>query len=407
MSGNINWATLSEPGASTNGIIPLCAPHISGRAWDYVRECLDSGWVSSVGPFVERFEQAVADYVGVKHAVAVASGTAALHTALIAAGVGPEDEVLVPAMTFIATANAIRYTGAYPVFIDVDAQHWQLCPDRLAEFLSSECCWSGGFLRNKVTQRLVKAILPVHILGHPADMDPILELADRFGLIVIEDAAEALGAKYKGKHVGTLGQIGCLSFNGNKLITCGGGGMLLTNDAKIASFARYLTTQAKDDPIEYVHSHVGYNYRLTNLQAALGLSQLEQIAGFIAAKRRITAAYLAALAGTPGISSQRQAEWAFSTCWLFTAEVDPHTYGATSRDLLARLQQRGIQARPLWQPLHRSPSMKKLPDRNCPVADRLHERCLSLPSSVGLKSEEQQRVVDAIVESRTSRRRSA
>jgi perosamine synthetase len=277
---------LSEPGVpGPPGFIPLCVPEIRGNEWDYIKECLDSNWVSSVGAFVDRFEGAVANYVGTEHAVATVSGTAALHIALLVAGVQPDDEVLVPTLSFIAPANAIRYVGAWPVFIDAEPIHWQMDPVKVQGFLENECRSQGGNLINRTTGRRVKAILPVHILGHPCDMDPILEVADRYELITIEDATESLGAQYKKRMAGKLGQIACFSFNGNKLITTGGGGMIVTDNQAWAERARYLTTQAKDDPIEYFHSEIGYNYRLTNIQAAMGVAQMEQIENFINQKK--------------------------------------------------------------------------------------------------------------------------
>ena len=257
-----------EPGVpAPPGHIPLCVPEIRGNEWKYVKECLDTNWVSSVGSFVDRFERMLADYIGTIHAVATTSGTAALHIALLVAGVQPDDEVLVPTLSFIAPANAIRYTGAWPVFIDSEPIYWQMDPEKVLDFLEKECRWQGESLLNKTTGRRVKAILPVHILGHPCDIDPIREAAQKYDLAIIEDATESLGAKYKGNMVGRLGDIACFSFNGNKLITTGGGGMIVTNDESWANRARYLSTQAKDDPIEYFHSEIGYNYRLTNISS--------------------------------------------------------------------------------------------------------------------------------------------
>jgi perosamine synthetase len=246
--------------------IPLCVPEIRGNEWKYVRECLDSGWVSSVGSYVNAFEEVVAAASGVPYAVATVNGTAALHIALLCAGVEPGDEVLVSALSFIAPANAIRYVGAYPIFIDAEEAYWQLDPTLVERFLEDGCRIEGDTVRNKLTGRRVRAILPVDVLGHSADLDAIVRLARRFELKVIEDATESLGASYNGEPCGVRADVACLSFNGNKLITTGGGGMLVTADAEVARRARYLTTQAKDDPIEYVHGKIGFNYRLTNVQ---------------------------------------------------------------------------------------------------------------------------------------------
>src|SRR5450631_470569 len=250
----------STPAASR---IPLSVPEIRGNEWKYVKDCLDTNWVSSVGSYVDQFEKMTAEYVGAKHAIATVNGTSALHIAMLLAGVNAEDEVLVSTLTFIAPVNAVRYIGAWPVFIDAEQQYLQIDPAAVVDFLENGCTWDGHELRNRRSGRRVAAILPVHILGHPVDLDPVMAVAAKYALPVIEDATEGLGARYRGKSLGSFGSAGCFSFNGNKIITTGGGGMLVTDDATWAARARYLTTQAKDDPIEYVHNAVGYNYRLT------------------------------------------------------------------------------------------------------------------------------------------------
>lgn len=367
-------------------VVPLSEPEIRGNEWAYVRECLDSGWVSSAGPFVDRFERELAACVGAEFAVATVNGTSALHTALLVAGVEQNDEVLVSSLTFIAPVNAIRYAGAWPVFIDAEPAYWQMNPERVIEFLENQCEWRDTALWNRASGRRIKAIVPVHILGHPVDMDPILAVARKFGLRVVEDATESLGAGYKDRRVGNLGDISCFSFNGNKIITCGGGGMIVTNDESWAARAKYLTTQAKDDPLEYVHNEVGYNYRLTNLQAAMGCAQLEQLSDFIVSKRRIQARYETALKDLPGITIMPHASWANSTFWLYTILVDQSTCGISSRDLLRRLGSAGIQTRPLWQPIHLSPAYSDCGSQPCPVSADLNRDALSLPSSVGLSN---------------------
>ena len=387
-----------QNGVVADGVVPLCAPHIGGNEWAYVKDCLDNAWVSTAGAYVDRFEQAFAERVGTRYAVATASGTAALHTALLVAGVRPDDEVLVSALTFIAPANAIRYAGAWPVFIDAEPAYWQMDTAKAAHFLEQECVARADGLYNRATGRRVRAILPVHILGHPVDMDPLLAVARRYGLAVIEDATESLGARYRGRAVGRLGNMACFSFNGNKLITTGGGGMLVTDDVELARRAKYLTTQAKDDPVEYVHRSIGYNYRLTGLQAALGLGQLERLEAHLAAKRRIAATYNSALVDLPGITLMTEAPWARSAWWMYTILVEEGAFGLGSRGLMAFLQERGIQTRPLWQPLHRSPAHAASGATACPVAERLHRAGLSLPCSVGLTAEDQGRVVARIGE---------
>jgi perosamine synthetase len=376
--------------------IPLIVPELRGNEWQYVRECLDTNWVSSVGSYVDRFERMTAEAVDAQYAVATVNGTAALHIALLLAGVEPGDEVLVSTLTFIAPANAVRYVGAWPVFIDAEPDHMQIDPAAVARFLKEDCSWDGHILRNRRTGRRVSAILPVHVLGHPADLDPILAIADKYSLPVIEDATEGLGARYRGRPLGGLGRMGCFSYNGNKIITTGGGGMLVTNDPDLAARARYLTTQAKDDPIEYVHNTVGYNYRLTNVLAALGCAQMEQLDTFVETKRGIAARYRRGLAGIAGLRIPEEAPWASSTHWMFTVLIDETEAGLDSRALLRALAAERIQARPLWQPMHRSPAHAASVSPACPIADQLHRQALSLPCSVGLSPDAQDRVIETI-----------
>jgi perosamine synthetase len=370
--------------------IPLCEPSLSGREREYVDDVLRSGWVSSAGPFVNKFEAAFAERLGTPEAVAVASGTAALHLALLACGVRPGDEVLVSSMTFIAPANAVRYTGAWPVFIDADPATWQMDAAQVRGFLETECRRIPEGLVNRHTGRRVSAILPVHILGHPVDMDALLEAVAPFELQVIEDATESLGAFCRGRAAGTIGRVGCFSFNGNKLITSGGGGMLVSNDPHILKTVRHRSTQAKLPGNEYIHDEIGFNYRLTNLQAALGYAQFEQLDAFLAKKREIAETYRRELAGLPGLEFQAEADWARSAWWLFTILAD----GA--RDLIRALAEEGVQSRPLWQPMHRSVPHAGSFSMPAPVADRLFERGISLPSSVSLSAGDQRRVCEIL-----------
>lgn len=398
MNGTISASTPLEPGApAPEGVIPLCVPEIRGNEWKYIKECLDTNWVSSVGPYVDRFERMVADYAGAKYAVATVNGTAALHIALLVSDVQPDEEVLVSTLTFIAPANAIRYVGAWPVFMDAEPDYWQMDPQKVVDFLEKECQWRNGTLCNKTTNRRVKALLPIHILGHPVDMDPILEVARKYDLVVIEDATESLGAKYKGRMAGHLGDIGCFSFNGNKIITTGGGGMIVTDNEAWARKAKYLTTQAKDDPLEYIHNEIGYNYRLTNIQAAMGVAQMEQLDNYITAKRRIAVTYALAFRDVPGITPMREAPWALSIFWMYTVQVDEMQYGISSRALLRKCSEVGIQTRPLWQPLHRSLALvREVQVTTCPFAEWLNQHALSLPCSVGLTQDLQQQVCHII-----------
>jgi len=381
-------------------VTPLFTPEMRGNEWTYVKECLDTTWVSSAGSYVDRFERELAEYVGVEHAVATINGTSALHIALICAGVQPDDEVLVSTLTFIASANSVRYVGGVPVFIDAEPKHWQMDPNLVEEFLKRRCFCKSGSLYNRDSGRRVSAVMPVHVLGHPVDLDPILKLARRYELPVVEDAAEGLGAKYKGRRVGGLADIGCLSFNGNKLITTGGGGALLTNDDGIAERARYLTTQAKDDPLEYVHGDLGYNYRLTNVLAAIGCAQMEQLDGFIKIKRRTAEVYQQHLRDVEGVEFFTPSADAFCTFWMNTVRISEADYGADSRTLLRRLGERGIQTRPLWQPMHASPVHGACRSLLTGVADRLSAECLNVPSSVGLSESDVIRVCGTVADLR-------
>ena len=374
-------------------MIPLSEPQLRGNAWKYVKDCLDSGWVSSAGQYVERFEKAVAQYLGRAHAVACVNGTAALHMALLAAGLQPGEEVIVPALTFVAPANAVRYAGAYPVFIDADPLFWQMDPHKLGDFCKNECDYQDGTLINRHTRRVVRAIMPVDILGHPVDMEAMMALARAYGLTVIEDNAESLGAQYKNRKAGAVADIACLSFNGNKVVTAGGGGMVVTDDRRLADRVRYLATQAKDDPLEYIHHAIGFNHRLTNMQAALGLAQMEHLEEFVGIKRFIAQRYGDGLKAVPGVTLPAQAPWAKSSFWLYTILIDEQKYGRGSRNLLQYLQSEGIETRPLWHPVHRLKPFADCYAFAVEVADRLYAQALSLPSSVGLSPQAQDQVI--------------
>ena len=396
-------STSFEPGAPVAaGLIPLCVPELSGNEWKYVKECFDTGWVSSVGSYVERFEGLLAKYTGSAHAIGVVNGTAGLQVALRLAGVQADDEVVVSTLTFIAPVNAIRYLNAWPVLMDAEPVYWQMDTQKVADFLHQECDWKNGELRNKHTGRRVRALLPVHILGHTVDLDPLLELGRKFNLPVIEDATECLGARYKGRMAGGIGDIGVFSFNGNKIITTGGGGMIVTSNQDWAAKAKYLTTQAKDDPVEYIHNEIGYNFRLTNVLAAFGCAQMELLDQFIAAKRALAGRYREALHTRAGLTLPEQAPWCESIWWLYTVLVNRDTYGQDSRALLKRLAQNGVQSRPLWQPCHRSVAHRGAYAYRCEVAEQLNRDALSLPSSVGLRPEDQRRVIAVLLREASS-----
>ena len=377
-------------------VIPLSVPTLGGREWEYIKECLDTNWVSSVGPFVDRFEQDVAARVDAGFAVAAVSGTAALHIALLVAGVREEDEVVIPNLTFVATANAVRYCGAHPVLVDVESDHWQIDPSLVRQFFESDCESVDGELRNRRTGRRVGSLMPVHLLGHPCDMSALYALAQEHRLPLIEDASESLGATFNGRPTGTIGDIGCFSFNGNKVITAGGGGMIVTDNESWAKRAKHLTTQAKCDPIEYDHDEVGYNYRMVNVLAALGCAQLEQLDRFLEAKRSIAARYDQAFSSVKGITSQKEAAWASSISWLYTVRID-----AELRDrqhVITELAERGIQARPLWKPMHDLPMFRNAVRVGTGVSEDLYAHCVSLPCSTTLTPADQDRVIDAVLD---------
>ena len=376
--------------------IPVAVPNLGGNEWAYIKECLDTGWVSSVGPFVERFEQDFADYLGARHAVATVNGTAALHVALLVAGVQPDDEVLMPSLTFIAPANAVRYAGAWPVFVDAEPATWQMDLEWVRAFLETHCEVSYGRLYNRDSGRRIGAILPVHVLGHPVDLDPLLSLAAQFALPVVEDAAESLGARYRGRPLGRSGRAAAFSFNGNKVMTTGGGGMMVTDDAALAEQARYLSTTAKDDAGEGIHGRVGFNYRLTNIQAALGCAQLEQLEGFLAAKRRIAARYRDGLAAVPGLVPMPEADWAESAFWLYSVRIEAERAACDARALRRGLRARGMDTRTFWQPLHLSPAHAGAQTLGGEVAEGLYREILSLPCSTDLSEAAQDRTIAAV-----------
>lgn len=373
--------------------VPLSEPFLRGNEWRYVKECIDTGWVSSAGSFVDRFESAIAEYVGSRYAVALVNGTAALHVSLIISGVQPDDEVLVPTLTFVAPVNAVRYCGAYPVFFDCDPE--TLCVDvrSIAAFLAEQCERRGdGYTYNRSTGRRVSAVIPVHVFGHPTDMDPLVSVCRAYNLRIIEDATESLGSNYKGRKTGTLGDIGCLSFNGNKIITTGGGGMIVTDNEVWAKRARHISTQAKLDPFTYDHDEIGYNYRLTNVQAALGVAQLECLEEFITLKRTNVARYQSLLATIPSVRLLDEAPWARSNCWFYTLRVP-----TSHKDLLIRyLVEHGIEARPVWKLIHTLPMYRECAVIGAASSHDVHASCLNLPCSVNLSEQDIIRVVDAI-----------
>lgn len=358
-----------------------------GREWDYVKDCLDSGWVSYAGQYVERFERMLEQATGARHAVAMVSGTAALHTGLMVCGIRPGDEVLVPALTFVATANAVVHAGGIPHFVESDVVTLGVSPGLLDDYLSSITDQKDGQCINRQTGRRIAAIIPMHVFGHPADMDALNDVAGRHNIVVVEDAAESLGSSYKGRSTGTFGRVAALSFNGNKIITTGGGGALLTDDSELARHARHLSTTAKlRHKWEFRHDEIAYNYRMPSLNAALGCAQLEQLPSFVNAKRRLADRYTEALKGVAGVDFLREPASASSNYWLNAILLRPElAKDYANRDaLLAALNSAGFMARPAWSLMHHLPMYTGCPRMDLSVAESLERRIVNLPSSVSL-----------------------
>ena len=362
----------------------LHEPTFRGNEWAYLKECLDSTFVSSVGQFVDRFEDELAHFTGAKHAVAVVNGTAALHIALKLAGVQADDEVLIPALTFVATANAVTYCGATPHFVDSEVGTLGIHAAKLRDYLAKHTEQRARQCVNCTTGRVIRALVPVHTFGHPADLEGLLGLAHDYNIIVVEDAAESLGSYYHGRHTGTFGRMGILSFNGNKTITTGGGGAILTNDTELASRAKHLTATAKLPHVwEYRHDQIGFNYRLPNLNAALGCAQLEQLPGMLAAKRNLFARYEAAFAPVAEIRLMAEPEACRSNYWLQTLVLD--TGREDQRDLVLQATNgAGFMTRPAWILMHKLAHFINSPRMDLADAESLSHRLINIPSSAGL-----------------------
>ena len=368
-----------------NERIPIAEPEFGANELKYVTECLESGWISSIGPFVERFEQSIARFCGARHAIATANGTVALHLALAALGIGKGDEVIVPAMTFIATANAVHYTGASIVLVDVDSETWNIDPVAV----------------ERAVTRRTKAIVPVHLYGLPCDMDALRRIAKRHRLFLVEDAAESLGATYKGTQTGVIGDIGTFSFYANKTLTTGEGGMCLTNNNRLAARMRHLRDHAMSKTRRYYHPEIGFNYRITALQAAIGVAQAERLEELLERKRQIAGWYDAALAGIPGLVLPARRNGLVSSNWMYSVLVLP-AFGMSRDALAAALREQGIDTRPFFWALHEQPpyrtSFRAKRGRALPVAARLARQGLSLPSASTLRLE-QARIVAATIRS--------
>jgi perosamine synthetase len=374
-------------------VIPVCEPLLSGRETEYVLDCLKTNWISSQGRYVEEFENRFAAYCGCRYGISTTSGTTALHLALAAIGVGPGHRVIIPAFTMISTAFAVLYTGAEPVLVDSEPGTWNI---------------DVGAIEGKITPE-TRAIMPVHIYGHPCDMDPIMGIAENRGLCVIEDAAEAHGAEYKGSRVGGLGHVSCFSFYANKIITTGEGGMVVTNDPSIAERARRLKDLGHSRQRRFLHADIGFNYRMTNVQAAIGLAQLENIDSFIDARRRNARLYRSGLEGVPGVVLPPEKDWAKNVYWMYSVLITEE-FGMARDDLMAELAKKGIETRALFIPMHLQPALLArglFAGETYPVAEELGERGLYLPSGSGLEEEQIDFVCKAVQEiSRRTGRRS-
>lgn len=368
----------------SDNFVSLHEPTFGGNEWNYVKECLDTGWVSSVGSYVDRFEVMLAEFTGVKRAIAVVNGTAALHICLKLAGVEVGDEVLLPTLTFVATPNTVNYCGAIPHFVDSEETTLGIDPRKLSDYLSEIAEVRGNNCFNSKTGRCIRTVVPMHTYGHPVDLDPLLDVCERFKLVLIEDAAESLGSYYKGRHTGQWGKLSALSFNGNKVITTGGGGAILTNDEKLGALAKHLTTTAKlPHKWEFFHDMVGYNYRLPNINAALGCAQIEQIPSFLQRKRSLAENYRQALSNVEGVRFFTEPEQAKSNYWLNTLLLNDSLSGKRD-ELLGLANRSGIMTRPTWTLMHNLPMFKNCPRMDLSIAENLERRLINIPSSASL-----------------------
>ena len=378
-------------------MIPLSIPKIDGNEWKYVQDCLNTGWISSAGSYVNQFEEMIAAYAGAKYGVACMNGTAGLHIAQILLGVNENDHVIAPNITFIATLNAIKYTGATPILIDVDADNWQMDLELLVNYLNTQTelrtTDAGTFSFDITTNKRVRAIMPVHVLGNIGDMDSMVAIAKTYHLDIIEDSTEALGSTFNDKHAGTFGKLGVFSFNGNKIISTGGGGVIVTDDEELAKKARHLTTQAKVSAMDYIHDEIGYNYRLVNVLAAIGVAQMETFPEVLANKKGMDAFYREQLQGVGDIKFQAIPEDTSPNCWLFTFTT------SRMRELLAYLNANGVQSRPFWMPMNQLVMFKDdMYINNTDVSASVYENSISIPSSAGITQEQLETVVKTIKE---------
>lgn len=381
-------------------MIPLSVPHISGNEWRYIKECLDTEWVSSAGKYVDKFESDIRAYTGAGHAIACTNGTAALQVALRVVGVVPGDEIIIPTLTFIAPVNVARYLGTEPVFMDCD-KYYNIDVGKTTEFIINETVFRDGYTFNKRTDKRISAIIPVHIFGNAVDLEQLIPVCRKRNIKIVEDATESLGTYYvsggiKDKFTGTAGDIGCYSFNGNKIITTGGGGMIVTDNGDYAGEARYLTTQAKDDPVRYIHNEVGYNFRLTNIQAAMGVAQLEKLPEYIEIKKRNYRLYQEMIDAIPGLHLAQTPGYAHSNHWFYSLQIDENVYGKKRDELMAYFSENGIQTRPVWYLNHLQKPYRHCRSYKIEKAYKLLEKTLNVPCSVGLDRADIEKVVGVL-----------
>lgn len=380
--------------------IPLSVPEIRGNEWHYIKECLDTGWVSSVGSFVDRFEKEIKNYTGAKHAVACMNGTSALHVSMVIAGVKPDDEVIMPTLTFIAPVNAVKYINAHPVFMDCD-EYYNLDYQKTIEFIETGTVFRDGCSYNGLTGRRISALIPVHVFGNAVRLDDLAIICRERNIAIIEDATESLGSRYiegihAGRHTGTVGQLGCYSFNGNKIITTGGGGMIVTDSEEYAKKAKYLTTQAKDDEVYFIHNEIGYNYRMTNLQAAMGVAQLEMLPYYIQTKKDHYAKYMGYLSGTEGMALCPVPPYSDNNHWMYALQLNPGHSGGKRDRLIKGLKEKNIQTRPVWHLNHLQKPYKNCQTYRIEHAYLMIDKTINIPCSVGLSDEDIRRVANAI-----------
>lgn len=364
--------------------IALHEPEFRGEEWTYVKECIDTGWVSSVGSYVDRFERDLAAFVGCKHTVATCNGTSALHICLILAGVEVDDEVLIPTLTFIATANAVSYIRAVPHFVDSETVSLGVDAERLERYLERIAQVVDGVCINRTTGRRIRTLVVMHVFGHPSDIDALMGVTRRWHLVLVEDAAESLGSYYRGRHTGNFGYLAALSFNGNKVVTTGGGGAILTNDQELAKRAKHISTTARvAHEWNFLHDEVGYNYRMPNINAALGCAQLERLPSMLARKRALAARYAQAFAGIGGVRFLSEPPGTSSNYWLNAIMLNKELI-ADRDELLRALNEAGFMSRPVWTLMHRLPMYQACPRMNLDVAEQIEAQLINLPSSPGL-----------------------